>query len=234
MKKLGILIFVVALILGVVVTNMFSFGRAAGSLFHFDFDWKGGVKGSGNVVTDHRDVSGFHGIEVGGIYQVEITAQKEYSVTVETDDNIVPLVKTDVEDGILKIESEGRISPKSAIRIVIATPDIDSLEISGVANVTLNNVKNDALSIDSSGASKIAVNGETSKLTVDVSGATKIDANELKTESATVDANGASNVQLNVSGTLKADASGASHITYSGTPTSVQKSTTGVANISPR
>jgi hypothetical protein len=234
MKKLGILIFAVALILGIVVTSMFSVGKAAGSIFHFNIDWKGGVKGSGNVITDKRDVSGFHGVEVGGIYQVEITAQKEFGVTVEADDNIAPLVKTEVENGILKIESEGRISPKSTIRIVIAAPDVDSLDISGVANVTVNNVRNDALAIDSSGASKISLNGETSKLKVDVSGAVKVDAGELKAADATVDANGASNVLVNVSGTLKADASGASHINYSGTPSSVQKSTTGVANISPR
>jgi len=233
MKKLGILIFIFALILGVVVTNMFSFGQAAGSMFHFNFDWKG-VKGSGNVITDRRNVSGFHGVDVGGVYQVEITAQKEYSVTVETDDNLAALVKTEVDDGILRISSDGRISPKSTIRIKIGAPDIDSLEVSGVANVTVNGVKNNAISIDSSGASKISVSGETAKLTVDVSGATKVDANELKTGDATVDANGASNVSVNVSGTLKADASGASHVTYSGTPTSVQKSTTGVGSVTER
>ena len=233
MKKLGILIFIFALILGIVVTNMFSFGQAASSMFHFNFDWKG-AKGSGNVITDRRDLSGFHGVDVGGVYQVEITAQKEYSVTVETDDNLAALVKTEVNGGILQISSEGRISPKSTIRIKIGAPDIDSLQVSGVAYVTVNDLKNSAISIDSSGASKISVSGETAKLTVDVSGATKVDANELKTENANVEATGASNVSVNVSGTLKAEASGASHVTYSGTPTTVQKNTTGVGSITQR
>lgn len=233
MKKLGILIFVFALVIGIVVTNMFSVGRAAGSVFKFNLDWKG-TRGSGNVVTDRRDVSGFHGIDVGGVYQVEVSAQKEFSVTVETDDNLVPMIKTEVDDGILRIESDGRISPKNTIRIKIGAPNIDSLEVSGVANVTVNDVKNSSLAINSSGASKISVSGETSQLTVDVSGATKVDANELKSENANVETTGASNVTVNVSGTLKAEASGASHVNYSGNPTSVQKSTTGVANVSAR
>ena len=233
MKKLGILIFILALVLGIVVTNMFSVGQAAGSMFNFRINFKG-EKGSGNVVTDRREVEAFHGVDVGGIYQVEITAQKEYSVSVETDDNLVPMIKTEVDDGILRISSEGKISPKNTIRIKIGAPDIDSLEVSGVANVTITGLKNDALTIGSSGASKISVAGETRELTVDISGATKVDANELKTQDATVGATGASNVSVNVSGTLKAEATGASHITYSGTPVSLQKSTSGVGSITQR
>lgn len=231
MKKLGILVFIFALVLGVVVTNMFSFGRAAGSIFKVN--WKG-VEGSGNVVTERRVVGNFRGIDVGGVYQVEITVQKDFSVTVEADDNIVPMVQTEVEGGTLKISSDGRISPKSTIRIKIGAPDINDLDVSGAANVTLAGIKNAELAVHSSGASKIQVNGETTKLTVDVSGATKVDANDLRTENADVEATGASNVFVNVSGTLKAEATGASHVTYSGTPTSVQKSTSGVGSIAQR
>src|SRR5258708_38814934 len=62
MKKIGIMIFVVALVLGLVVSNMFSFGRASGSFFNFSLGF-GGVHGSGNVATDKRGVSGFRGVE---------------------------------------------------------------------------------------------------------------------------------------------------------------------------
>lgn len=231
MKKFGFVVFIMALVTGVVVTNMFSFGRVTGNMFSFNFDWKG-VRGSGNVVTEQRDVTGFHGIEVGGVYQVEAVAGKDFGVTVEADDNLVPLIKTEVDGGILKISSDRRISPKSTIRIKVSAPDIDSLDISGVANVNVTGLSNSDLSVDSSGASKVALNGTTSKLTVDVSGATKIDAEQLKTENATVDASGACNVVVNVTGTLRADASGASRISYAGSPTDVMKKTSGAANVS--
>ncbi len=233
MKKLGILIFVAALVIGLVVSNLFSFGRASGNFLNFSINF-GGVKGSGNMSAEDRAVRGFHGVDVGGVYQVEITAQKEYSVRVEADDNLLPLIQTEVNDGILKIESERRISPKSKIRIIIGAPNIDNLDISGVANVTLNDIKNDSLNVDSSGASKIKVTGETAKLTVDVSGATKVDAESLTTGSANIDASGASNVSVNVSGELRADASGASKIIYAGTPTNVIKDTSGASKVSPK
>ena len=233
MKKIGILIFVAALVIGLVVSNMFSFGRTSGKIFNFSMDF-GGVKGSGNTTAEDRNVNGFHGIDVGGVYQVEITAQKEYSVRIEADDNLLPLIKTEVDDSILKIESEKRISPKSKIRIIIGAPNIDDLDISGVANVTLNDIKNDKLNIDSSGASKIKITGETAKLTVDVSGATKIDAENLTTANANIEASGASNVTVNVSGELRADASGASRIIYTGSPTNVIKDTSGASKVSPK
>ena len=57
MKKIGIVIFVVALVIGLVVTSMFSFGRATGRLFNFSFNFSG-VHGSGNLGSEKRSVSG--------------------------------------------------------------------------------------------------------------------------------------------------------------------------------
>lgn len=233
MKKLGILVFIFALVIGIVVTNLFSFGRVTGQMFSFNFGFRG-VKGSGNVITEQRDVSGFNGIDVGGVYQVEIVAQSDYSVTVEADDNIVPLIRTEVDGGVLRIQSDRRISPKSTIKIRISAPNIDDLDVSGAASVTVSELKNEELTVHSSGASKVTVKGETLKLSIDVSGATKINAEELKAQSATVDASGASSVAVNVTETLNADASGASRITYAGTPTSVQKKTGGAGSVSQR
>jgi hypothetical protein len=236
MKKLGLLVFIAAIIVGVAVTNILSTGSEASTgkgFFNFNFDWKG-VKGSGNVITESRDVRGFHGIDVGGIYQVEVTAGREFSVTVEADDNLMPLIRTEVSGGILRIDSSRRISPKSNILIKVSAPNIDDLDISGVANVTVSGLKNSELSIDSSGASKVAVSGETSKLTVDVSGATRIDAEGLVADKANVEASGASNVGVHVLNEIRANASGASHITYLGSPSQVQKNTSGAGNVSPR
>lgn len=232
MKKVGLVIFAVALVAGLVVTNLFSFGRWAGGGLGLGLHI-GSVHGSGNIVSDVRDLDGFHAVDVGGIFQVEITARQSYSVEVQTDDNLLPLVSTHVDDdGVLHIESEGRIKSGSPIRVRITAPDIDNLDVSGAANVTVNGLSNTGLSVDSSGASRIKVAGETDKLTLDVSGATKVDAEDLHAAIANVDASGASNVIVNVSGRLTTDASGASHVTYVGSPTSVEKKSSGASSVS--
>lgn len=103
MKKIGILIFIVAILVGVVFSNLFSFGRATGSIFNFSLG--SGIKGSAVAGSEIRKETGFKGIEVGGVFQVEITAGKDFSVEVEADDNLLQYIKTEVEGDVLHIET---------------------------------------------------------------------------------------------------------------------------------
>jgi hypothetical protein len=233
MKKFGIIIFAIALIAGVVLANVFSFGRLGSRLFNVSFNF-GSVSGSGNVVKETRNVSPFKSIDVGGIFKVEVTAQKDFGVEIETDDNLLQYIKTEVDGGVLRIESEKRFSSHAPILVRVSAPDIENIEASGASSVSLDNLKNSKLGIDTSGASKIFVNGETAKLTVDVSGASKIDAENLKAENANIDASGASSVTVNVSNELNADASGASRIVYSGNLKNVIRKTSGASSVSPK
>src|SRR5438105_3436193 len=86
MKKVGIIIFAGALVLGLVFSNLFTFGKAKEGLFNFSFF--NGVRGSGNTITEKRNLTGFRAVDVGGIFKVEITAQKDFAVEVEADDNL--------------------------------------------------------------------------------------------------------------------------------------------------
>ena len=234
MKKVALIVFIAALLVGVVVSNVFSFGKTDYKFLNFSFNKWSGVKGSGNAATEKRDVSGFTAVDVSGVFQVEIVAQKDFAVEVDADDNLLPLVRTDARGGTLHISTEGRVSPKSPLRVRILAPDIDNVEASGASKVSLNGVKNSALGIDSSGASKISVEGTTRTLTVDVSGASNIDASNLTAENANVDASGASHVTVNASNDVQADASGASKIYYSGTPKNVSKKASGASKAQER
>lgn len=233
MKKFGLVIFAAALIIGLIVSNLFSFGRISDKFFNFSFNFKG-VKGSGQTASEVRDLTGFKAIDVGGVFHVDITAQKDFGVEVEADGNLLQYIKTEVRGGTLRIEMDKKVSTKNPMRIRISAPDIDDLEVSGSANVTINDLKNTGLTVDSSGASKIKIAGETTKLTVDVSGATKVDAEGLRAENGIIEASGASHVSVNVTGHLRADASGASKIVYSGTPANVEKKSSGASHISPK
>jgi hypothetical protein len=212
------------------LANMFSFGRFREQFFHINLG--SGVTGSGNIINDRRDVSGFNGVDVGGIFKVEATSQKDYSVEVQVDDNLAPMVKTEVRSGILHIELDGHVKSRGPILVRISAPDFESIEASGASNVTVGDLRNEEISVSSSGASKISLSGETAKLTVEVSGASNINATDLKAVDANVEASGASHVDVFSTGKLYADASGASRITYSGSPMSVDRKTSGASSVS--
>ena len=235
MKKFGLLIFAAALIVGVIAASASSFGKITGNFLDFSFVKFGkSVKGSGQTATEMREVDSFHAIEVSGVLQVEIIAQKEQTLEVEADDNLLKYIKTEVRGGTLKMWSERQLKTSNPLRVRITVQDIDDLEVTGAANVTVKDLKNSGIKVDSSGASKIKVSGESSKFIADVSGATSIDAEALTVENATVDASGASNVSVNVSGTLRAEATGASRVSYAGTPKEVVKKTRGAGSVDQR
>lgn len=231
MKKFGILIFAAAAFLGILLASIFSFGCGSHKIFNVSF---GTVKGSGNVVTEARDVKGFKGVDVSGAVQAEIAAGKDFSVEVEADDNIIPLIKTEVRGGVLHIETEKSISSRNGLKVRISAPDIDDIAASGASKVNLANVKNAELRVNSSGASKINVSGETAKVSIDVSGASSIDAENLRAESADVNASGASNASVFARNELRTDASGASKIVYAGGPKTVDKNASGASSIRER
>jgi hypothetical protein len=229
MKKIGILIFIVAIVVGLTVANALSFGKATGNIFTFSFGSK--VKGSGVASSETRDVSEFSAVDVGGVFEVEITAGKEYSVLVQADDNLLPYIKTEVNAGVLKIGTTERISSKTPLRVIVTAPEIDHLDVSGASKVSLAGAKNSELGIDMSGASKLKLEGETSELNIEVSGASSIDAESLQSKTATVDASGASKVAVFVTQRLNSEASGASNIQYSGNPANVEKKTSGASSV---
>ena len=229
MKKIGILIFIIAIVVGVAVANVLSFGKASGNIFTFSFGSK--IQGSGNMSSEVREINEFTGVDVGGVFEVEITAGKEYSVQVQADDNLLPYIRTEVDSDVLHIATTQRISSQIPLRVIVSAPEIDHLDVSGASKVTLFGVKNSELGIHTSGASKLKLEGETSELNVEVSGASKIDAESLRSKTASVDASGASKVSVFVTERLRSEASGASKIQYAGNPASVEKKSSGASSV---
>lgn len=231
MRKVGIIIFAIALVIGLVAANLFSFGRMSACNLKFSFGIGPGVRGSGNVITEKRQISDFTGIETGGIFQVTVVAQKEFGLEVEADDNLLPLIRTEVRDGVLRIDSDSKFKSSNPVRIRISAPDIDRLDASGVSNVSLSNVSNSDIEIHVSGASKVNVSGETERINLDISGASKVNAEELKAKSAVIDASGACQATVNVTDEIRSDLSGASKVVYLGSPASVVTKRSGVSSI---
>jgi hypothetical protein len=229
MKKIGIIIFIAAIALGVTVANLFSFGKTSAKFFNVSIGR--GVSGSGNVVSEKRAAADFRAIEVGGVFEVEVVAQKEFSVEIEADDNILQFIRTEVKGGTLEISSTERFSTRNPIRVRISAPDIERLDVSGASKINLSELKNESLHVDASGASKIKVEGQTGDLEIKMSGASRLEAENLKSVNVEVDSSGASSASVFVSGDLKADLSGASSVTYSGNPQNMEKKTSGASSI---
>jgi len=188
------------------------------------------VKGSGNAVTEDRNVSGFTELRVQNALTVEVQIGEPQSVTVTGDDNIVKIIETDVSGDQLTVRAEKDYSTKTPLSVAITVPHLTALDVSGASNVTVAGLNEPELEIEASGASEVTVSGSAGQIDVEASGASRLHLENLAVRQAEVDASGASTIGLQVSDSLTGDASGASTIGYSGSP-QVDVDTSGASSV---
>jgi hypothetical protein len=179
--------------------------------------------GSGVPKTETRAVGNFTRIEVSGATVLEVTAgQSATTLTVSGDDNIVPLVKTEVSGSTLSIGTEGIHNTKLPLVVKIGLPKLVAIEASGATKITASNLSGEHFELEGSGATKAVLTGAVDRLMVNVSGAGHVEAAGLAAKMADIDTSGAGNVQVNASDKLKVSISGAGKVTYTGNPVITQ------------
>lgn len=190
-----------------------------------------GVKGSGTRKAEKRSLPAFKAIETTGAYRAEIICQQPASFEIETDDNILPLIKTEVRDGVLHIGNEERINPSQGIQLRISLPELVSVSSRGVGDINIQNSNSDDLKIDSTGAGTIKATGKAKMATISSTGAGDIDTSRLLSEKARVTVTGAASVTVYATEQLDVSVSGAGSVDYLGNPKTVNKSVSGIGSV---
>jgi hypothetical protein len=124
------------------------------------------------------------------------------------------------------------LSGASSLNILgMAAGDID-FKLSGASDLTGSITADGDARFNVSGASSVVLSGSADDLDADVSGASSLDLEDFPVGNASIGLSGASNGTVNLDGTLNADVSGASHLSYIGEPTLGDLETSGASSIS--
>jgi hypothetical protein len=203
------------------------------------------VGGSGNVISEDRNVSGFSKISLSGSGKLYIEQGNEESLTVKAEDNLIPLIKTEVSGNTLSLGTKfgTSIIPTKSMEFYLKVKELISISVSGSGNINcsglatddlsirtsgsskvdLSNLKTTSININSSGSSSFNLEGITDSQDIKTSGSVKYFAEELKSNSCVIDSSGSGQLEVNVSVDLDIKASGSTKITYIGNPTITQK-----------
>lgn len=176
------------------------------------------VQGSGKRELQKREIGAFTSIATEGAFNIEIVCQKDVSLEVEGDDNILPLVSSEVRGNVLRLSNTKSYSVNEPVTFRISVPNLEAISADGAGKIQISGVNNDKIQISSNGAPTITVAGTTKMVGVDTNGAAKIDTHSLRSAHAIVDSKGASKVDLGVCEKLDVNVSGVSHVTYRGDP----------------
>jgi hypothetical protein len=212
------------------------------------------VSGSGNVISQTREISGFDSIKVEYPAQIFISQGNAESIKIEAEDNILPGLQTTISGRLLDIyykDDEGiKVNPTQNVKITIVVNDLkeiqfdsagelifegletDKLEVTvnGAGNIKLNEITVNNIYVNLRGAGSMSTSGTAENLHLTISGFGSFNAGELHSQVANVNLSGAGSATLWVDETLNATISGAGSINYYG-DAKVTRSVTGVGDI---
>jgi Putative auto-transporter adhesin, head GIN domain len=191
-----------------------------------------GVRGSGNRKAEKRELPSFKSVEAGGAFEVTIVCQQSQSFEIEGDDNLLPLIKTDVNGGALRIHSDEPYNASKPIVVRISVPDLEKFTSAGAGDVHISGVRNEQLVLSNTGAANIEASGETKFVDIKSSGAGNIETERLHAERAKISVSGAANVDVYASQQLDVTVSGIGSVTYSGDPPVVNQHVSGIGSVS--
>ena len=192
-----------------------------------------GTRGSGDVTTEAREVSGFDEVVLLGSGDVFIEVAGSESLTIEAEDNIIPLLSTEVEDGRLELKATESISPTEPIRYTITAEVLDAVVITGSGRITATAVDTETFAPGISGSGNITAEGRCTSLASVISGSGNYDGSGLVCADGDVTVSGSGNAIVNVTGSLEATVTGSGNIQYIGDP-SIDRTVTGSGTIEQR
>jgi hypothetical protein len=207
------------------------------------FGWDGGeqVQGSGKLTRQARQVGHFTGLSLAVPGNLELRLGNTEGVTIETDDNVQPLIETVVEDGTLQIRPARRNLNlrKHTLKIVVQATRIERIALAGSGTIEADALKAPRLQFDIGGSGSIDVNkldsetvavalggsgsikaaGSARQLSVSIAGSGQAQLGQLKAASASVKVAGSGEATVWASGALSASIAGSGDVGYYGDPT---------------
>ena len=202
----------------------------------------GGSRGAGEVVSESRPVSGFDRVHVKGAGALLISQGDAEGLTIEAEENILPLIISEIRDGELTIGFE-RDGPKPArttgpITYSLSAKELRAIRrsgagdtraarlaaarlaiaVDGAGNVTVDDLGADDLRVEIAGAGSCDLAGEVARQEVAINGAGEYRAEGLASGDARIEISGAGRATVRVSDHLAVKIAGAGSVGYIGDP----------------
>jgi hypothetical protein len=216
------------------------------------------ITGSGRVTQEARAVSGFERVVLAGAGDILLTQGAAEGLTIEAEDNLLPLIVTDVSDGVLRLGFDRptwltTIRPTQPIRYLLTVRDLTAVDIagngsltagslsaedftlnlSGQGDVTLDHLEAQRLAVRLDGSGTFTLAGRAEEQDLVLTGSGTYAAGDLESQRATVEVSGRGDVVLWVRQDLAVHISGTGSVSYFGVPTLSRRDISGSGDINP-
>lgn len=203
------------------------------------------VLGSGTVVTETREVSGFNEVSLKGTGTLIIEQGDQEALTIEAEDNILPLIQTEVDDQQLKISYTRNRTMRTTMPVYfyLKVKDITKVSLSGSSSMEAQELRADHLETTIDGAGRVTIDhfeGETFRSKIDgtgeifiagtvtehsmsLAGSGGYHAGDLVSQAAQISITGNGEATVRAAQTLRVEIGGSGEVFYYGDPSVEQK-----------
>jgi len=207
------------------------------------------INGSGNQVTESRDIGIFTQVETSGTLKIILSQDSTSSLRILADDNVQDEIKTRLSGSTLKIDIDGNFCDAGPVTVYLSSKDYQRIESSGTVEIlsegrlNLNELDVDlqgsskvmldlnikSLKTSSSGSSEIVLKGQGGRHDLEMTGSSSVQALDFIVGEYRINSTGASKSRINVLNSLEVDSRGASEVEYKGKPSKIQKDNSGAS-----
>ena len=167
--------------------------------------------GSGHAIAVARTTGTFRGVDLRGTGAVFVRVGPKTSVVVRGDDNIVPLLRTEVVGGTLVITDHGSYRTNTPLTISVTTPTLTNAALDGTGRLDLQ--------------------GAAPSLDLRLAGTGILDARDVPAESVRALMAGTGTIHVTARRILDANVSGTGSIVYHGRPLHLRTHVAGTGTI---
>jgi Putative auto-transporter adhesin, head GIN domain len=191
------------------------------------------TRGSGVSKTEARPVAAFSEVAASTGLDVVVHVGAAASVSVTGDDNIVPLVETEVSKDRLRVAYKpGQdVHTSVPLHVDVTLPALRYLSANSGCHVTADGIKADAFVIHATSGADATVSGTATTLAIDVTSGVRLDAGGLASGTATLHATSGASVTLRATESVKGDATSGSSVRVLGAPRTREVSTSSGASV---
>jgi hypothetical protein len=170
-------------------------------------DTSDSVKGNGTPATVTRSIASATGLRIENRQrtdmEVDVHVGGAPQLVIEGDDNLVPLVHTEVHGDTLRIWTETRMNSSRPIRVHYTAPRLENLESTGSVRTDVEGLMGGPLQVSHTGSGYLELRGQVDRLDVRHTGSGQLYADGLDSKYATVDMVGSGRVNI---GSVRGDA----------------------------
>lgn len=194
------------------------------------------IEASDNVVTKEYKLTPFEEVKMNGVGQVELVQSETRNGVVEltAPDNYIELYKFESDGKELDINfvKKGINIHTKGVKIKVYTSDLVRIENRGAASISMDSLDTDRIEIVNSGVGNIKISGITDDAYLTCSGVGSIRAEGLKALNVKASVSGVGSIECNASEEIEGRVSGVGSLRYSGNPKHQDNKRTGIGSIS--